>query len=192
MAGYVGAQRCQLTSEPRERLTLEPIADDPELGRWLAALEDGRRDTLRELEGVTPDMIDWYPDAPLNSIGALLYHVALIEADWVATEILELADYPPELKGLLPWADREDDGHLWRADGQSLAAHIGRLAGVRDFVLERLRPMSNDDFHRVRRLEAYDVAPDWAIHHVIQHEAEHRSHIAWLRDTFPRGGPSRA
>jgi hypothetical protein len=176
-----------LTAEPHQRLTLEPIADDPEVGRWLAALEDGRRNTLRELEGVTPDMIDWYPDAPLNSIGALLYHVALIEADWVVTEILELADTPPELERLLPWADREDDGHLWRADGQDLAAHIDRLAGVRGFVLDRLRPMSNDDFHRVRRLDSYDVAPDWAVHHVIQHEAEHRSHIAWLRDTFPRG-----
>ena len=24
-----------------------------------------------------------------------------------------------------------------------------------------------------------------ALHHVIQHEAEHRAHIVWLRDTFP-------
>jgi len=174
-----------MSPEPRKRLILEPIADDPEVGRWLAALEDGRRDTLTELDRVTPEMVDWYPDSPLNSIGALLYHVALIEADWVVTEILELSDAPPEIERLLPWADREGDGHLWRADGQSLDDHRARLHGVRQFVLERLRPMTNEAFHRVRRLEAYDVAPDWAIHHVIQHEAEHRSHIAWLRDTFP-------
>jgi hypothetical protein len=180
-----------MSPEPRKRLTLDPIADDPEVGRWLAALEDGRRDTLRELEGVTPEMVDWYPDAPLNSIGALLYHVALIEADWVINEILELADAPPQIGRLLPWADREGDGHLWRADGQDLAVHLDRLVGVRRFVLARLRAITNDDFHRVRRLEAYDVAPDWAVHHIIQHEAEHRSHIAWLRDTYPRGGGSR-
>ena len=176
-------------SPDRERLTLEPIADDPEIGRWLAALEDGRRDTLRELDRVTPEMIDWYPEAPLNSIGSLLYHIALIEADWVITEILELAEYPPEIAQLLPWADRESDGHLWRLDGQPLAAHVDRLAGVRAFVLERLRPMANAEFHRVRRLDSYDVAPDWAVHHVIQHEAEHRSHIAWLRDTHPSSRP---
>ena len=172
------------TSMPRERLALDPIADDPEVGRWLAALEDGRRDTLKELDGVTPAMIDWYPDAPLNSIGSLLYHVALVEADWVIAEILELADYPPAITRFLPWADRHDDGHLWRADGQGLVTHLDRLAGVRAFVLERLGPMTNEDFHRVRQLDAYDVAPDWAIHHILQHEAEHRSHIAWLRDTF--------
>jgi hypothetical protein len=174
-----------VNAEPRERLVLEPIADDPEVGRWLAALEDGRRDTLRELERVTPEMIDWYPDAPLNSIGALLYHIALIEADWVITEVLELDFYPTEIQRLLPWADRDAGGHLWRADGQALAVHLDRLRGVRQFVLERLGRMTNDDFHRVRRMDAYDVAPDWAVHHVIQHEAEHRSHIAWLRDTYP-------
>jgi DinB superfamily len=174
-----------LNAGQRERLVLEPIADDPEIGRWLAALEDGRRDTLRELEGVTPAMIDWYPDAPLNSIGSLLYHVALIEADWVANEILELGDDVPELTPLLPWPDRDQAGHLTRVDGQSLAQHIDRLGGVRKFVLERMRSVGNDDFHRVRAFERYDVDANWALYHVMQHEAEHRSHIAWLRDTFP-------
>src|SRR4026207_1616579 len=94
----------------KERLTLEPMADDAEVGRWLAAREAARRDTLRELDTVTPQMVDWYPDAPLNSIGSLLYHIALIEADWVAIEILELTDYPPDLLELLPWPDREVGG----------------------------------------------------------------------------------
>jgi hypothetical protein len=108
----------------------------------------------------------------------------LIEADWVATEILELADYPPELAGLFPWPDREPDKHLSRIDGQSLDEHRARLDGVRQWALTRLRPISNEEFHRVRTLEQYDVAPDWVIHHLLQHEAEHRAHIAWLRDTY--------
>src|SRR5690349_10412529 len=168
-------------ADPRRRLTLEPIADDPEVGRWLAALEDGRRDTLKELESVSAEMVDWYPDAPLNSIGSLLYHIALIEADWVATEILELTETPAGLAALLPWPDREPDKHLSRIDGQSLGDHRARLEGVRQWALSQLRPLSNEDFHRVRGLEQYDVAPDWVIHHLLQHEAEHRAHIAWLR-----------
>ncbi|HET6648564.1 MAG TPA: hypothetical protein VFH79_00215 [Candidatus Limnocylindria bacterium] len=44
-----------MTGADRERLILEPLADDPEVGRWLAALEDARRDTLAELRGVTPE-----------------------------------------------------------------------------------------------------------------------------------------
>lgn len=174
----------------RRRLVLAPIGHDPELGRWLAALEDSRQRTLRELEGVRPEMVDWYPDAPLNSIGSLLYHIALIEADWVATEMLGL-DEPQDLAALLPWPDREPadgartDRHLSRIDGQSLEQHVERLGSIRRWVLEHLAPMTNDDFHRVRSFEDYDAAPDYAAHHVLQHEAEHRAHICWLRDTFP-------
>jgi hypothetical protein len=174
----------------REVLALTVIGDDPEVGRWLSALEDGRSETLRELDRVTPEMIDWYPDSPLNSIGTLLYHIALIEADWVVNEILEAGE-ATELAGLLPWPDREpgaaDAGerHLSRIDGQPLSDHLARLAAVRAWVHGRLKPMTNDDFHRIRSLDEYDVAPDWVIHHIVQHEAEHRSHIAWLRDTYP-------
>lgn len=175
----------------RGRLALEPIGRDPEVGVWLAALEDARRETLRELERVTPAMIDWYPDAPPNSIGSLLYHIALVEASWVSEDILESPE-PAELAALLPWPDREpgdgtgNERHLSRVDGQTVEEHLARLAAVRRFTLTHLTPMMKDDFHRMRSLEAYDVAPNWAIHHLLQHEAEHRSHIAWLRDTFPR------
>lgn len=47
--------------------------------------------------------------------------------------------------------------------------------------------MSVADFHTVRVCERYDVSPAWVLHHLLQHEAEHRSHIAWLRDTYPGG-----
>jgi hypothetical protein len=176
-------------SQAREVLALTPIAEDPEVGRWLAALEDCRRDTLRELDTVTPEMVDWYPAAPLNSIGSLLYHIGLIEASWVTEEILGDPE-AKELEALLPWPDREGPGeggqrHLSRIDGQSLDQYRERLAAVRSYVLPHLRSMTNDDFHRIRRLEQYDVAPDWVLHHLLQHEAEHRSHICWLRDTFP-------
>jgi hypothetical protein len=166
----------------RERLVLEPLGDDLEVGRWLAALEEGRRDTLRELEGVTPAMVDRQPDGPLDSIATILYHIALIEADWVAAEILDLKQ-PPELVILLPWPDRGPDGRLTTVEGMPLEEHIRRLADVRTFTLDRLRSMPAAEFHRIRSLPAYDVAPDWVVHHLLQHEAEHRSHIAWIRDT---------
>lgn len=68
-----------MNDRARDVLVLEPIADDPEVGLWLAAMEDARRDTLRELETVSPEMVDWRPDRPPNSIGNLLYHIALVE-----------------------------------------------------------------------------------------------------------------
>jgi hypothetical protein len=176
-----------VTGPPR-LLALEPMAADPEVGRWLAALEDGRRETLRELDSVTPEMIDWHHDGPLESIGTLLYHIALIEAAWLLDEIMDGHPGPDWLPATLPVDDRDSDGRLSRVVGEPLAVHLERLAAVRGLLAESLGVMTAFDYHRPRRLADYDAAPDWVVHHLLQHEAEHRAHIALLRDTFP--GPT--
>ncbi len=45
----------------------------------------------------------------------------------------------------------------------------------------------SDDLRRVRRREAYDVSTAWLLHHLLQHEAEHRAQIAWLRESADTG-----
>jgi len=164
----------------REVLVLQPIAEHAEVGRWLAALEDGRRDTLRELEGVTDAMVDRRVTDELNTIGTLLYHVALIEADWLFDDVFDdLGAWPSDL---LPFGDRDPKGTLTEVRGDPLATHLERLAAVRAVLLERMRPMTVEDFHAPRARQDYDVSPAWVLHHLLQHEAEHRAHVAWVRD----------
>ncbi|HEV2006554.1 MAG TPA: DinB family protein, partial [Candidatus Limnocylindrales bacterium] len=121
----------------------------------------------------------------LNTIGTLLYHVALIEASWLLDDIFEGDPGPDWLPTFLPFPDRDGSGRLIEVTAETLPTHLERLAKLRGYLLERLRPMGNADFHTVRRLERYDAAPDWVLHHLLQHEAEHRAHIAWIRDTYP-------
>ena len=154
----------------RELLSLEPIADDPEVGRWLAALEDSRRDTLLALEGAADDTVDVVPEWSDNSLGSLLYHVALVEADWLLADIFGHESATESEPALLPFTDRDDEGRLTLVPGETIAQH-----------LERLRPMPSSDFHTPRSRERYDVTPAWVVHHLLQHEAEHRSEIVRLR-----------
>jgi uncharacterized damage-inducible protein DinB len=175
-----------MTDPEREVLTLESIAEDPEVGRWLSAMEDARRDTLRELENVSAEQLDWTPAPEDNTIGSLLYHIALVEADWLLVDLLGPESAPPWPADLLPFGDRDSMGHLTEIRAMSLQDHTERLATVRTMLLELLRPMTNAEFHRVRPRERFDVSPDWIIHHLLQHEAEHRSDIYRLREVFPR------
>ena len=170
----------------REVLSLEPIADVSEVGRWLSAMEDSRRDTLRELEGVPDDALDWEVDARTNTIGTLLYHVALVEDDWLFADTLEAPVHPMRRSDLFPLPDRVEDERLSPVVGFTLGQHVERLAIVRGILLEFFRPMSLEDFHRLRSHERYDVSPAWVLHHLLQHEAEHRSHIAWVREAWRR------
>lgn len=168
----------------REQLVLQPIADDPEVGRWLSALDDGRRDTIRELDDVAEAMLDEQPPGAPNSIGTLLYHIALIELDWLLVDLLLLDQGVSWPEHLVPFADRDGEGTLTVVRGETLGTHLERLAAVRAIVHLHIAPMTAESFHRPRAGESLDVSPAWVIHHLLQHEAEHRAHIAWVRDAL--------
>jgi hypothetical protein len=168
----------------REPLVLEPNADAPEVGRWLSALADGRRDTIAELDDVTEAMLDERPPGAPNSIGTLLYHIALVEIDWLLVDLLLQAKGVPWPEHLVPFADRDGEGTLTVVRGETLATHLERLAAIRALVHEHVGPMTVEDFHAPRAGEAIDVSPAWVVHHLLQHEAEHRAHIAWVREAL--------
>ncbi|HEY0072276.1 MAG TPA: DinB family protein, partial [Chloroflexia bacterium] len=75
----------------------------PEIGRWLWALQDNREKTLRSLDGLSTAGLDTMPPGSGNTIGVLLYHIALIEADWLYVEALDNRPIPHEIEALFPW-----------------------------------------------------------------------------------------
>ena len=75
---------------------------EPEIGRWLWAMEEVRRRTLDLVKGLDQQTLDWEgPDGRENAIGSLLYHIALVEMSWLFLDILE-QDLPPPVKADLP------------------------------------------------------------------------------------------
>ena len=58
-----------------------------------------------------------------------------------------------------------------------LSDHIQRLDDARTRLLDVYADMSLAEFRRVRHLSNYDVTPEWVLHHLIQHETEHRGQI---------------
>ncbi|HUG46992.1 MAG TPA: DinB family protein [Candidatus Limnocylindria bacterium] len=151
----------------------------PELGAALWRLEDARSRTLELLTSMPSDYVD--RPARGNSIGTILYHVALIEADWLYSEILEEAP-PTVIEQLLPADHRDGAGVLTLVRGQTLEQHLARLRTVRGSLLTRLRDLDDEDYHRPRNLPEYDVSPAWVLHHLAQHEAEHRGELGFVID----------
>ncbi len=158
------------------------LSQEPDIARWLWAFQDARQRTMEQLVGLTQAVIDWVPPDQASSIGTVLYHLALIDTDWLYAEILEQV-YPPEIVTLFPYDDRDGHGHLTQVDGITLDQHLDRLATVRQRLLQVFHPMSLHEFRRIRQLPAYDVTPEWVLHHLLQHEAEHRSQLGALRAT---------
>jgi uncharacterized damage-inducible protein DinB len=168
--------------ERRELLTVDPLSGCvPEIGRMLSMLEDTRSRTNETLESLSDAALKWEPTRDENSIGTLLYHLAAVEADWLYVEILGQTPFPTEIVDLFPRDMRDDEGRLSVAETDGLATHVDRLAIVRHALLDVYTAMSLAEFRRARHLPDYDVTPEYVLHHLMQHEAEHRGQIGLLR-----------
>jgi uncharacterized damage-inducible protein DinB len=150
---------------------------EAEIGRWLWCLEDVRRSLITELTGINQNLLD-RTMGKRQSIGTLLYHIALVEADWLYVEVLG-TDWDPEIRSLFPLESRTD-GNLTHIEGQSLEEHFYRLKKVREVFLSYFRSMNLKDWRRPRSLEQYDVTPEWVVYHLIEHESHHRGQIFQL------------
>jgi len=175
-----------MSQEYQEHYTIEaPSGYAPEIARLLWMLEDTRRRTKRALDDLDPAVIDW-TEPRGNSIGTLLYHIAAIEIDWLYTDVLEGKPWPREVEALFPYDVRDERGLLIAVRDASLEEHVRRLDEVRAIFLASFRGMPIDELRRVRRLTDYDVTPEWVLHHLMQHEAEHRGQIAEIRTRAER------
>jgi uncharacterized damage-inducible protein DinB len=172
-----------MSTQSRRRLVAQPPADcPPDVARWLWVLADTRARTLEAIDGLDESRLD-DPGPGGNSIGTILAHIALIETDWLYVEILE-EDYPADLTAVLPTTARDEQGHLTATPDLRLARYVEALAAVRAQLVERVRALPPGDLSRPRRLPQYDVSPEWVLHHLVQHEAEHRAEIAVARAAF--------
>lgn len=167
---------------------LTPIPGcEPEIGYALAALEDARRRTLETVAGVPPRVLDWPPPFERNSIGTLLYHIPLIEASYLWEDTLQQPP-PPEIGALFPHPVRDASGLLYHVEGVSLDEHLERMAAVRACLLEAFCRLTLEDFHRPRQVEGYAITPHYVLHHLCQHEAEHRGHIQEIKQSVEMKG----
>ncbi len=153
-----------------------------EARRWLWALEELRRRTLRIMQGLDQRTLDWEgPNGDENAIGTLLYHIALVEMDWLFMDIREV-DMPAAVRELLPQPMRTGK-RLTPMRGVALSLHMDRLDRSRRILLEDLRSVTLEDWRRPRNPKGadYSVTPEWIVFHLVEHEAGHASQIASLK-----------
>src|SRR5687768_16853864 len=75
-------QKAFMTNTTKQELFIRYAPDvEHAIAAALWQLEDGRAATLNVIKDVSPAALDWEAEHYLNSIGTLLYHIALVEAD---------------------------------------------------------------------------------------------------------------
>jgi DinB superfamily len=156
---------------------------ESDIGRWLWAMQETRRRTVGLVEDLDQAVLDWRGSGGTeNSIGSLLYHIALIEMDWLFADIMG-QDIPPSVLADFPLGYRDPAGRLVHVPAVSARDHIGRLNRTREVFLNAFQGMSLQDWNRVRSPAGadYDVSPAWVVFHLVEHEAGHAFQISSVR-----------
>jgi uncharacterized damage-inducible protein DinB len=153
-----------------------------EIGRWLWMMEEVRRYTLKTVHGLSQEVIDWEgPAGGENSIGTLLYHVALVEMDWLYSD-LRGTPYPGPVAAMFPHPDRAGK-RLTPVHAVPLHAHLDRLERSRKVFLADFAGMTAEDWRTPRSPAGtdYEVTPEWVVFHLVEHEARHADQMRYLK-----------
>jgi uncharacterized damage-inducible protein DinB len=155
---------------------------EPGVGRFVAMFAEARTRLVRDLDDLSARELDVSPSWAVNSIGTLLYHVAAIELDWTFADLRQVDKdgFPPEAVEWFPVDVRERDGRLAPVV-EPLDRHLERMEWVRGHLFETLASMTDADLDRSFG-EGDDASGGaWILHHLLQHEAEHRGQIGELK-----------
>lgn len=171
-------------------LKINPLpAENPEIGRWLWALAEVRHRTLRLVADIDQRLLDWRgSDGAENSIGSLLYHIALVEMSWLYFDLLQ-QEFPPQVSDLFPHPMADPDGKVSHIPGLTLEEHLQRLTTTREIALAQFLQMNLAEWRQLRppvNDQPYETTPEWAVFHLIEHEAGHAFQISSLKARWQR------
>jgi uncharacterized damage-inducible protein DinB len=166
-----------------------------EAASFVAQLDDQSHRLREDLEGITPEELQWQPAPGMNTIGMLLAHLAVVEVHWMNVGVL----------GLEPGKVSETLGIVESADGIPLAPDAtppGGLSGktfewfqsleqkARDYTYATLKPLAENamDVETRRFVKSHNVRVHnnarWVLYHVLEHYAGHYGQILMMRHQY--------
>lgn len=166
---------------PRD--VLEPVAGlSREIGFLIAGLQEVRAQTIAVVADMKPDELSRRILPGFHQIGGLVLHLAETEFWWIQSVFAGREATEEERKRFHLEDTTETDFTLKRYDSNDCIrilnmAHrlsIKTLSGVRDEDLEVMYafPRSGPRFESSLR---------WILHHLIDHEANHKGQIAMIK-----------
>jgi uncharacterized damage-inducible protein DinB len=173
-------------------ITCDPVEGyTPQIGRYVAQMNEVRADLKREVQALSTEQIDWHPDDKTESIGTMLLHIDGVEWSWIFEDIFGRPDteYPGEWREAMPIRLG-----MPQVQGRPAEWYLDKLDATRQRTLEVLRGFTDADLARLvgesdpgpgREKRSWLFTIDWIIWHIIQHEASHLGQIELLRRLGP-------
>ena len=167
-----------------ERYTLSPVSGvAPGIGFYLSGMDEVRAQLREALEGMTAEQLGRRAVEGAHPVGALVLHCVAAEWLWMRRTIDGSPLTEEDLRTAHMDVLQDPDG--FAARGYSAEYYLNALDAIREKTRERLASFSDDDLDRifsfVRQGETFEASLRWMLHHLIDHEAQHKGQILLLK-----------
>ena len=168
-----------------ERNVIEPLAGVPkEIGFYLAEMNEVREQLREAVSDLTREQMAQPATEGAHSIGALVLHIG--EAEWYWIECV-IGGHK------LTYEDRESafwdvlkDKEKFRRQNLSTEDCLRIVGEIREGTKRKLASLDDDDldgklFYMERREKKCEFSLRWILHHLVDHEAQHKGQILMLK-----------
>ena len=166
------------------RHTLNPAPGvSPGIGFYLSGMEEVREQLREAVVGISDRQIGRPAFPGAHSLGALTLHIGEAEWWWMQC-VVSGHKLTSEDRGA-PYWDVLKDPEGFASKGYSAEFCLQEIEKIRGQTRDLLSSFSDDDLERIcsfeRRGETHEHSLRWILHHLIDHEAQHKGQILMLK-----------
>jgi len=195
VAGSAGALMGAVVPEPLYSLPSQQVANrnilgptdgySPLMGTLVSMMNWMRPSVISAVGGLSQEELDYLYDSEANTIGALLMHLGGTEVAYQRST-LDRRDYSRRERREWQVASSLGAEAREQIKGHPLEYYLSRLEEVRAKTLEEFRLRDDDWLAEVDPSFAWGPTNNFAKwFHVVEHEANHRGQMTWLRKRLP-------
>lgn len=154
-----------------------------EIGFYFAGMEEVRQQLEEAVAGMSDEQVQRPALPGAHAIGALVLHIG--EAEWYWMEmVISGHKLSAEDRAMACW-DVLEDFDNFPSKGYSAKFCLAEISKIREQTRQKLATFADLDLDRIfsieRRGEIREQSLRWILHHLIDHEAQHKGQILMLK-----------
>ncbi|PZD97319.1 integrase [Paenibacillus sambharensis] len=151
----------------------------PNISRLVGMMNYARYTTVKSVEGLTVDQLDYLIDDSCNSIGALLLHIAAVDYYY---RTVTMEDRKPTKEELAFWepALALGDSAREKIKGHPLSYYLDLLHQERTLTLLGMKSRDDSWLEIQKPFDGKPSNIQFRWFHVMEDEINHRGQIRWM------------
>lgn len=153
------------------------------IGYYLSGMEEVRSQIVAAVKNIPDDLIGKPAFLGAHSIGGLILHIG--EAEWFWMQMVVCGRQLTDEVQKAPYWDILDDVERVARNGYTVEFCLQEAEKIRNQTRDVLFSYNDKDLERIIHFERNDKPTEhnlrWILHHLIDHEAQHKGQIFMLK-----------